>query len=88
VFNAFVDAGMISLSEAELKVWLILFRDVKAATGTAQTGRGDMAKRAGMKPDTIRKAMKKLKRAGRVKLLRTGRPGGGPSVYSVHPTGS
>ena len=46
--NAFVDFALSELTGAETKVWLILFRDSKAATGTARTGQTDIARRAGL----------------------------------------
>src|SRR5207245_359025 len=46
VLNAFTDFGLADLTGAEAKVWLILFRDAKAATGTARTGQTDIARRA------------------------------------------
>jgi hypothetical protein len=43
--NAFVDFSMAGLTGAEVKVWLILYRDTKA-TGLARTGQTDLARRA------------------------------------------
>ena len=37
VLNTFTDCGLAALTGGEVKVWLILFRDTKAATGTART---------------------------------------------------
>ena len=50
VLNAFTDYGLASLTGAEAKVWLILFRDTKVRTGTARTGQADIARRAGINP--------------------------------------
>jgi hypothetical protein len=47
VLNAFTDFALADLTGAEAKVWLILFRDTKAATGTARTGQTDIARRPG-----------------------------------------
>jgi hypothetical protein len=48
MLNAFADFGLTGPTGAETKVWLILFRDVKAATGTARTGQANIARRAGL----------------------------------------
>ena len=86
VLNAFTDFALAGLTGAEAKVWLILFRDTKAATGTARTGQTDIARRAGLSPRGVRKALDKLQAKGLVKLVRRGRLNKGPSVYRVHPT--
>ncbi|HEX4612741.1 MAG TPA: hypothetical protein VH092_31390, partial [Urbifossiella sp.] len=86
--NAFADAGLAGLSGAEVKVWLILFRDTKAATGTARTGQADIGRRAGLEPRTVRRALVSLEAKGRVTIVRRGRLNAGASVYRVHPTGA
>ncbi len=78
---------MAGLTAAEAKVWLILFRDTKAATGTARTGQADLARRAGLKPRTVRYALVSLEGKGMVRVVRRGRLRR-PSVYRVHPTGN
>lgn len=88
VLNAFADFGLSGLTGAETKVWLILFRDVKAATGTARTGQTDIARRAGLKPRMVRYALASLEAKGMIYVVRRGRLNGGPSVYRVHPTGA
>ena len=87
VLNAFADFGLAALTGAEAKVWLILFRDVKG-TGTARTGQADIARRAGLSPRGVRKALNKLQAKGLVKTVHRGRLNAGPSVYRVHPTGA
>lgn len=87
LLNAFVDMGMADLSVAETKTWLILFRDTKA-TGTARTGQTDIARRAGLSVRSVKNALRSLTAKGMVRVVRRGRLNGGPSVYSVHPTGS
>src|SRR5439155_24013393 len=64
VLNAFTDCALADLAGAEVKVWLILFRDTKAATGTARTGQADIARRAGLEPRTVRRALAKLEAKG------------------------
>jgi hypothetical protein len=88
VLNTFTDFGLADLTGAEVKVWLILFRDSKAATGTARTGQADIARRAGIKPRMVRYALASLEAKGMVRVVRRGRLNAGPSVYRVHPTGT
>jgi DNA-binding transcriptional ArsR family regulator len=86
--NAFTDCALADLTGAEAKCWLIVFRDVKAATGTARTGQADIARRAGLEPRTVRRALASLEAKGMVRVVRRGRLNGGPSTYRVHPTGT
>ena len=85
--NAFVDFGVAKLTGAEVKVWLILYRDTKA-NGLARTGQTDIARRAGLRPRMVRYALAKLEAKGMVHVLNRGRLNVGPSVYRVHPTGT
>jgi len=86
MLNAFADFGLAGLTGAETKVWLILFRDAKAATGTARTGQTDIARRAGLKPRMVRYALSSLEAKGMVQVIRRGRLNAGPSIYRMHPT--
>lgn len=86
--NAFTDAALADLTGAEVKVWLILFRDTKAATGTARTGQADIGRRAGLEPRTVRRALVLLEAKGLVRVVRRGRLNAGPSAYRVHSTGA
>lgn len=86
--NAFTDCALADLTGAEAKVWLILFRDTKAATGTARTGQADIARRAGLSRRGVQVALDKLTAKGLVTVVRRGRLNGGPSTYRVHPTGT
>jgi hypothetical protein len=88
VLNAFTDCALAGLTGAEAKVWLILFRDVKAATGTARTGQADIARRAGLSVRSVKLALRRLGGKGMVRVVRRGRFNGAPSVYGIHPTGS
>lgn len=85
VLNTFTDFTLCGLTGAEVKVWLILFRDTKK-TGTARTGQADIARRAGIDVRTVRRTLAKLERAGLLKVVRRGKLNGGPSVYRVFPT--
>jgi predicted transcriptional regulator len=86
--NAFTDCALADLTGSEVKVWLILFRDTKAATGTARTGQADLARRAGLSRRGVQVALDKLTAKGLVQLVRRGRLNAGPSTYRAHPTGT
>ena len=86
--NTFVDFTLAELTGAETKVWLILFRDTKAATGTARTGQTDIARRAGINTRTVRRVLADLETKGMIRVVHRGRLNAGPSTYRVHPTGT
>ena len=86
--NAFADYALGGLTGAEVKVWLILFRDTKAATGVARTGQADIARRAGIDARTVRRALDTLGAKGMVTTVRRGKLNAGPSAYRVRPTGA
>lgn len=88
ILNAFADFALADLTGAEVKVWLILFRDAKAATGTARTGQADIARRAGIDARSVRRALESLLAKGMVRVVQRGRLNTGPSTYIVHPTGT
>jgi hypothetical protein len=88
VLTAFADAGLTDLTGAEVKVWLILFRDTKAATGIARTGQADIAHRTGLSRRGVQRALGRLIGRGMVIIVQRGRLNKGPSVYRVHPTGT
>jgi DNA-binding MarR family transcriptional regulator len=81
-FNGFVDLTMQTLTPAEVRVWLVLFRDVKA-TGQAKTGQTDLARRTGLSVRMVRYALTSLVKKDLVKVVRQGRLGQGASVYKV-----
>jgi hypothetical protein len=81
LLNAFTDLTLSSLTGAEVKVWLILFRDLKRATSTARTGQADIARRAGLSRRggcppgaTERGAVRLLDSSDRHRLSTTVRP--------------
>lgn len=80
--NAFVDVTLRELTPAEVRVWLVLFRDTKK-TGLARTGQADIARRAGLSQRMVKKAVRKLVGRDIVKVIRRGRLNAGPSVYKV-----
>jgi hypothetical protein len=85
--NAFADFGLAGLTGAEVKVWLILFRDFKAATGTARTGQTDIASRAGVSVRAVKHALRRLGKLGMVETVYRGGLNRGPSAYTLRPTG-
>lgn len=87
VLNAFTDCTLADLTGAEVKVWLILFRDTKAATGTARTGQADIARRAGLSRRGVQIAIAKLITKGLVDVVRRGRLNAGPSAYRARSAG-
>lgn len=80
--NDFVDFTLDGLTGAEVKVWLILFRDTKA-NGLARTGQTDIARRAGLSVRGVQKIISRLEAKGLVQLVRRGRLNAGPSSYRV-----
>jgi DNA-binding MarR family transcriptional regulator len=87
VLNAFVDIGVAKLTGAEVKVWLILYRDTKA-NGLARTGQADIARRSRLNVRTVRRVLTALEAKGMVSLVHRGRLNAGPSTYRVHPVGT
>ena len=86
MLNTFADMALAGLTGAEVKVWLILFRDTKAATGTARTGQADIARRAGLSPRGVRKALAALRAKGLLTVRHRGRLNVGPSIYKLNAT--
>lgn len=85
VLNAFVDASLSGLTGAEVKAWLILFRDTKA-NGLARTGQADIARRAGLSRRGVQVALDKLAARGLLRIVHRGRLNAGPSAYRVKST--
>lgn len=85
VLNGFVDVELRKLTRAAIATWLVLYRDTKP-NGIATTGQTDLARRAGITPRGVRKALDELDAAGLVEVVRRGRLGSGPSAYRVRGT--
>jgi DNA-binding phage protein len=81
-YNQFVDSTLRDIGEAESKVWLILFRDVR--NGLARTGMSDIARRAGLSRRGVVKAIAGLKRRRLVEVITRGSVNGSPNSYRVH----
>lgn len=82
--NAFVDATVCNLDRAEIVVWLILWRDTKT-DGLARTSQADLARRGGISERSAGRAVRNLRQAGLLTIVRRGGLRQGPSAYRVHP---
>ena len=80
--NGFVDITLRDLTPAEVRVWLILFRDTKK-NGLARTGQASIAERSGLSVRMVKKAVKMLVAKDIVKVRVRGQLNIGPSVYKV-----
>jgi hypothetical protein len=82
--NAFLDVTAAGLDRCELVVWLLLWRDTKP-NGLARTSQGDLARRAGCAPRSVRRALVTLEQAGLVSIVKHGGLPARLSVYRVKP---
>jgi hypothetical protein len=80
--NVFVDLSLRDLTPAEVRVWLVLFRDLKPE-GIARAGQADIARRAGLCVRAVGGAVRRLVARGLVEVAHRGRLNGGPSVYRL-----
>ena len=80
--NGFVDFTLRSLRPAEVRVWLVLFRDCKP-DGKSRAGQTDIARRAGLSVRQVKRALKRLVEVGLAKVLIRGRLNKGVTVYKV-----
>jgi hypothetical protein len=80
--NTFADCSLRRLGRAELAVWLLLWRDTKP-DGVARSAQADLARRAGVNPRTVGRALLKLRTAGLIEVVARGGLGRGPSSYRV-----
>ena len=87
MLNTFADVGLMGLTGAEVKVWLILSATRKP-TRITRTGQTDIARRAGLSCRGVQKAIDKLQAKGFLRVVRRGRLNAGPSVYRLQPTGN
>jgi DNA-binding MarR family transcriptional regulator len=81
-FNTFVDAVLAQTSEAEVRVWLVLYRDVKPG-GLARVGMTDIARRAGLTRRGVVKAINGLKRRRLIEVTARGSINGTPNAYRL-----
>lgn len=82
LLNAFVDEGMAGLELSDVVVWLALFRHARA-DGVATVARVQLARLAGLAPNTVTVSIRRLIAAGWLVRLRRGGPSGGIGVYHV-----
>jgi hypothetical protein len=81
--NAFVDGMMSQCTEAEVRVWLAIYREVKPG-GLARIGMGQISKVAGIERRSVVRAMDALKRRGVVEVVTRGTINGTPNAYRLH----
>jgi hypothetical protein len=86
VLNTFVDAVLADATEAEVRVWLVLYRDVKQG-GLARVGMTDIARRAGLTRRAVVNAIAALKGRQAVEVVTRGSINGTPNAYRLHSTG-
>ena len=80
--NDFLDKVGMKLKPTTRYVWLLLLRDTKP-DGTAQTAITDLARRSDVSTRSIDTALKELKQAKAIEVIRRGSPESGPSIYRV-----
>lgn len=85
--NTFVDAVLADATEAEVRVWLVLYRDVKQG-GLARVGMTDIARRAGLTRRAVVNAIAALKARQAVEVVTRGSINGTPNAYRLHSTGA
>lgn len=83
--NCFVDESLRQVGNTAAVIWLILFRDANKE-GTVRTAQSDLARRAGVSIRTVHSAIKSLRSAGLVEVLRKGRLNTGPTLYRIRAT--
>jgi hypothetical protein len=81
MLNTFVDAVMRDAGDAELRVWLVLYRDARGTL--AQAGMTDIARRAGLTRRGVVKAINALKIRGLLEVTVRGTINGRPNTYRL-----
>jgi len=85
--NTFVDAELADATEAEVRVWLVLYRDVKPG-GLARVGMTDIARRAGLTRRAVVNAISSLKTRQLIEVVVRGSINGSPNAYRLLNTGA
>jgi hypothetical protein len=80
--NTFVDTALAKATEAEVRVWLVLYREVRPG-GLARVGMTDIAHRAGMTRRAVVKGINGLKRHGLIEVAARGSINGTPNSYRL-----
>jgi hypothetical protein len=83
MLNPFVDLRLRELTPAEVRVWLILYRDERG--GVSRTSHADLARRAGVSTRAVVRALNKLRDRKLVERVRRGRMNVGISVHRLLP---
>ena len=81
MLNDFVDGRLDGLTRAEVKVWLVLYRDTR--NGSARTAQEDIARRSGLTVRSVRTAIRKLEKGGLLVVKYRGGLNTGVSIYQV-----
>ena len=84
VVNAFLDVSARTLPPSASLVWVLLWRDTKPEE-LARTAQEDLARRSGLTPKTVKRAIRILRAGGLLEVVQRGRLGAGPSVYRLFP---
>lgn len=82
--NTFVDVIARHLSPVEIAVWMVLFRDCRDGTATASNR--DLCHRTGCSLRAVTAAMKRLRAAGLLEVVKLSRHRGEPSTYTLNST--
>lgn len=80
--NTFVDSVLAHASEAEVRVWLVIYRDVKPG-GLARVGMTDIARRAGLTRRAVVNAINGLKARRLIEVVTRGSINGTPNAYRL-----
>ena len=80
--NAFVDGAMSQCTAAEVRVWLVLYREVKPG-GLARIGMGQISRVAGIERRSVVRALEVLKRRKFVEVVTRGTINGMPNAYRL-----
>ena len=82
VLNGFVDFALATVHRTDAAVWLVLYRDTQR-DGIAQTGKTDIARRAGVGARTVTRAIQRLEAKRLLIVVRRGGLNRGTSAYRV-----
>lgn len=85
VLNAFADCGARLVNPTAQACWWIVFRETKP-DGLARVTHGRIAECIGVSDSTVKRAMRRLERAGLLTVVWRGGLRTGASTYRVHGT--
>lgn len=81
MLNLFVDAGGVDQRPNDWRVWMVLFRDARG--NTVKVSQKYIAERLSVDRKTVGRAIRRLRDAGLVKLVRQGGFRRGSSIYQI-----